>query len=268
MPNLEGKVVLITGGSSGIGKAVALRLAARNCKLVLAARQEAPLREAADEVKAAGASAMAVPADVSAVDQCQKLIQAAVETFGRLDVLICSAGISMRSYFAASDLAAMERVFKVNFFGTLYATYFAIPHVEKSRGSLVAISSLTGRRGIPSYGIYGASKFAIEGLYESLRLELGRKGVHVGVVSPGFLDTPLRERVLGPDGKIWPDPPPPPFRIWPVEKCANRVMRLLERRQARALVPWFTGPLLTLDQALGGRIGDWILGQRFPPENS
>src|SRR5204862_881967 len=154
-----------------------------------------------------------------------------------LDVVVCSAGVSMRAYFAGSDLASLEDVMRVNFFGTLYTTYFAVPHVKRSRGSLVAISSLTGKRGIPSYAVYGASKFAVQGLYESLRLELGRDGVHVGVVSPGFVDTPLRERVLGPDGQPWAQPPPPPFRVWPVARCVDRIVGLIVRRKAQALLP-------------------------------
>src|SRR5262249_30786777 len=159
---------------------------------------------------------------VTDAEQCRQAVAATVERFGRLDVLLCSAGVSMRAWFADSDPAALEYVMRVNFFGTMYPTYFAIPHVKKTRGSLVAVSSLTGKRGTPSYAIYGASKFAIQGLYESLRLELAADGVHVGVLSPGFVDTPLRQRVLGPDGQPWTQPPPPPFRIWPVERCVDR----------------------------------------------
>jgi short-subunit dehydrogenase len=172
----------------------------------------------------------------------------------------------MRTYFENSDLAAMEQVVRVNFLGTLYATHFALPHVKKSKGSLVAMSSLTGLRGIPSYSLYGATKFAVQGLYDSLRLEVGRDGVHVGVVSPGFVDTPLRDHVLGPDGKVWPNPPDPPFRIWPVEKCVDRIVRLIVKRRSRALLPAFAGPLLTLDDMLGRWIGDKILAGKFPPE--
>ena len=132
----------------------------------------------------------------------------------------------------------------------------------------MAVSSLTGQRGIPSYAIYGASKFAVQGLYDALRLELRRDGVHVGVVSPGFIDTPLRDRVLGPDGKVWAKPPDPPFRIWPVEKCVDRLVRLILRRKKKALLPAFTGPLLAVDRVLGEWIGDYILEWAFPPDNS
>jgi len=267
MHALRGKVVLITGGSSGIGRATALRLAGHGARVALAARNQQALEEVSQAAAELGAEVLAVPTDVTEADQCRKAVDATVGRFGGLDVLICSAGVSMRAYFEGSDLAAMERVMRVNFFGTLYATYFAVPHVKLSRGSLVAISSLAGKRGIPSYAVYGASKFAVQGLYESLRVELGRDGVHVGVVSPGFVDTPLRERVLGPDGQVWKEPPAPPFRVWPVQKCVDRIVRLITRRRAQALLPGFAGPLLTLDQALGGWIGDRILAWRFPPES-
>jgi NAD(P)-dependent dehydrogenase (short-subunit alcohol dehydrogenase family) len=111
--------------------------------------------------------------------------------------------------------------------------------------------------------VYGASKFAVQGLYESLRLELAPDGIHVGIVSPGFVDTPLRERVLGPDGQPWEKPPPPPFRIWPVEKCVDRIINLIVKRKAQALLPGFVGPLLALDEALNGWLGDRFLTRRF-----
>ena len=114
----------------------------------------------------------------------------------------------------------MERVVRVNFFGTMTVTWFALPHVKQTRGSLVAISSLTGKCGTPSYAAYGASKFAVQGLYEALRRELAPDGVHVGVVSPGFVDTPLRDKVLGPDGR-------------PYENAAAAALPRLARRRVR-----------------------------------
>jgi NAD(P)-dependent dehydrogenase (short-subunit alcohol dehydrogenase family) len=266
MHALDGKTVLITGGSSGIGRATALRLAGHGCHVAVASRNPDALDEVRRQLAAMGAEALAVPTDVTDAAQCRRAIEAAVERFGGLDILICSAGLSMRAYFEACSLDAMERVMRVNFFGTLYATHYALPHIKKSRGSLVAISSLTGKRGIPSYSIYGASKFAIQGLYEALHLELSRDGVHVGVVSPAFVDTPLRVNVIGPDGRPYAQPPPPPFRIWPDEKAVDRIVRLLVKRKRQALLPAFTGPLLVLDEMLGRRIGNYILKRRFPPE--
>jgi dehydrogenase/reductase SDR family protein 7B len=266
MHPLRDKVVLITGGSSGIGRATALRLAAHGAKVCVAARNEQALAEVVQGITGQKAEGLAIATDVTQSEQCRRAVEATVERFGGLDILICSAGLSMRAYFEGSSLEAMERVLRVNLFGTLYATHFALPHVKQRKGSLVAISSLTGKRGIPSYAVYGASKFAVQGLYEALRLEVKRDGVHVGVVAPGFVDTPLRANVLGPDGKPWPEPPPPPFRVWPVEKAVNRIVRLIVKRRAEALLPWFTGPLLFLDRIVWNFVGNTVLTWKFPPE--
>jgi len=266
MQSLRDKVVLITGASSGIGQATALRFAGLGARLGLAARNQETLAQVCADVEKRGGQGLVLPTDVTDSEQVRLAVEQTVARFGRLDILISSAGLSMRAYFDGSNLAAMEKVMRVNFFGTLYATHFALPHIKQTKGSLVALSSLTGRRGIPSYALYGASKFAVTGLYEALRLELARDGVHVGVVSPAFVGTPLRYNVLGPDGQPWPEPPEPPFRIWPVEKCVDRIIRLIVRRQRETLLPWFTGPLLIMDRMLGNYIGDRLLRRCFPPE--
>jgi NAD(P)-dependent dehydrogenase (short-subunit alcohol dehydrogenase family) len=266
--SLHGKVALITGGSSGIGRGSAIRLASLGVRVAIAARRVEALEEVADEIKALGAEALSVPTDVTDPEQCRRAVETAAWHFGRLDILLCSAGVSMRGMFADSAPAALEHIMRVNFFGTLYPTYFALPHIKRSRGSLVAISSLTGKRGTPSYAVYGASKFAVRGLYDSLRLELVADGVHVGVISPGFVATPLRERVLDATGKLWPVPPAPPLRIWPLEKCVDRVVRVIVKRKPQALLPGFVGPLLALDELTGGRLGDWYLGGKFDPADA
>jgi dehydrogenase/reductase SDR family protein 7B len=265
MHPLYDKVVLITGGSSGIGRAAALHLAGHGARIAVAARNRQALDEVVQSASHLGTEALAVPADVTPAEQCRQAVEATVARFGRLDVLICSAGLSMRAHFEDADLAAMQQVVQVNFWGTLYSSYYAVPHVKRTRGSLVAISSLTGRRGIPSYSIYGASKFAVQGLYESLRLELGRDGVHVGVVSPSFVDTPLRQRVLGPNGQPWPEPPSVPLPMFPVEKCVDLIVRLIIKRRAQAVLPWRSSLFLKLEQVVGPWIGDRILSAKFPP---
>ena len=263
MHSLARKVALITGASSGIGRATALRLAALGMRVALAARSVAALEELAAAIGRAGGQALVVPTDVTDPAGCRAAVERTAEHHGRLDVLICSAGISMRSPFEGACLEAMERVLRVNFFGTMHTTYHAIPHVKATGGSLVAISSLVGKRGTPTYAIYGASKFAVQGLYESLRLELAPAGVHVGVVSPGHVDTALRERVLGPEGTPWPQPPPVPFRVWPVEACVDRIIRLIVQRKAEELLPPIVGPLLALDHLVGTWLGDRWLRRRF-----
>ncbi len=266
MTSLRDKIVLITGGSSGIGQATALRLARHGARLAVAARNAAALADVVKGIRDTGSDGLAVATDVTDSEQVRHAVEETVARFGGLDVLICSAGLSMRAYFENSNLAAMERVMRVNFFGALYATHFALPYVRQRRGSLVAISSLTGRRGVPSYAVYGASKFAVQGLYDALRIELRRLGVHVGVVSPGFVDTPLRQHVLGPNGQPWTEPPPPPFRVFPVERCVDRIIGLLKRRRRQAMLPIYAAPLLAMDHLIGPWLGDRILGYNFPPE--
>jgi len=260
------KIVLITGASSGIGRAAAVRFAGYGARVVLAARTQTALEEVAAAITAKGGQTRVVTTDVADPAQCQRAVIAAIESFGGLDILVCSAGLSLRGYFEGTRLDVLERVMRVNFFGTLYCTHFALPHVKERRGSLVAVSSLTGKRGVPSYALYGASKSAVHGLYESLRLELAPAGVHVGVLAPAYVNTEMRLNVLGPDGKPWPNPPAPPFRIWPVEKCVDRLVRLIVKRKAEALLPAFTGPLLVLDRALGSWIGNALLRYNYPPE--
>jgi len=263
MQTFQDKVVLITGASSGIGRATALRLAGLGARVALAARTVSALREVAREVAGLGSQAVVVPTDVGDPEQCRRAVGTTVERLGQLDVLVCSAGVSMRAAFAESSPAVMEQVLRVNFLGTMHTTYHAIPHVKRTQGSLVALSSLTGKRGTPYYAVYGASKFAIQGLYQSLRQELAADGVHVGILAPSFVATPLRDKVLGPDGRIWDRPPPLPFRLWPLDLCVDRLVRLIARRQKEVLLPAFVGSLLVLDQLLGGRPGDRFLTRRF-----
>jgi len=266
MIRFDDKVAFITGGTSGIGRAAAERLATLGAKVAIAGRNRQVLAEVVDHVANNGGEAFAVSCDVTESSQVEQAVSATVNRFGKLDILLASAGLSLRAYFEKTCLEALERVMRVNFFGTLYATHFALPHIIKSKGSLVAMSSLTGKRGIPSYALYGASKFAIQGMYEALRLEVARHGVHVGIVSPAFVATPLRVNVLAADGQPWANPPPPPFKIWPVEKCVDRIVRLIHKREAEAILPWRAKPLLLLDDLLGHVIGDRILTRNFPPE--
>jgi NAD(P)-dependent dehydrogenase (short-subunit alcohol dehydrogenase family) len=267
MHPLHNKVALITGASSGIGRAAALRLAGYGARVALASRSAGALNELVGEIERSGGQAIALPTDVTQREQCRLAVESTVAHFGQLDILLCSAGVSMRGPFVDSDPEAIELLFRVNFFGALYPTLYAVPHVKRTRGSLVAVSSLTGKRGSPTYAIYGASKFALQGLYESLRVELKPEGVHVGIVSPGHVGTPLREHVLAPDGKPYENPPTPPFRVWPVEKCVDRIIRLLVKRKAEVLLPGFVRPMLALDQAVGPWLGDWIIGWFFARTN-
>ena len=193
------KTYLITGASTGIGAALARTWASRGDNVVLAARSEDALRELA---RLCGSRALAVPTDVTDPKQCEAMVKAAVDRFGGLDVLVNNAGISMWARFRdVTDLSLVERIMRVNYLGTVYSTHYALPHLLASKGLVVGISSLTGKTGVPTRSGYAASKHAMQGFLDSIRIELRGTGVGVLVVSPGFVKTDIRSKVLGTDGK-------------------------------------------------------------------
>ena len=238
------KVALITGGSSGIGLATAKKLSALGYTVVISGRDLAKLEEAKKEFPASAMLPFLIPADVSEEQQVKQLVEETISKFGRIDLVFAAAGVSMRAPFEESKIDAIEYLMKVNFFGVLYLLHHVLPLLKKTKGSFVAMSSLTGKRGVPEYSIYGASKFAIQGLLDSVRMEVDRDGVHIGVISTGFIDTPLRQRILGGDGKVLDKTPVLPFRLWPLEKCMEVVMKVILKRQRDAIFPGFIIHLL------------------------
>lgn len=257
------KVALITGGSSGVGLATARKLSALGYTVVISGRDLAKLQEAKKEFSGSGIPPLLIPADVSEEHQVKKLVDGTISEFGRIDLVFAAAGVSMRAPFEESKIDAIEHLMKVNFFGVLYLLHHALPYIKKTQGSFVAMSSLTGKRGVPEYSIYGASKFALQGLLDSVRMEVDRDGVHIGVISTGFIDTPLRQRILGGDGKVLAKNPVLPFRLWPLEKCMKIVMKVILKRQRDAIFPGFIRPLLGIDPINYGSMGDRYLKGKF-----
>lgn len=199
--NFKDKVVVITGASSGIGKALAEEFAYRGAHVVLGARQYVTLCEvAADLISLYNIKAIAVQTDVSKEQDCELLIQQAISTFGKIDILINNAGLSMRALFQDVDLTVLKNLMDVNFWGTVYCTKFALPALLKSGGSIVGISSIAGYRGLPGRTGYSSSKFAMNGFMESLRTELLKEKVHVMVACPGFTTSNIRVAALSKDG--------------------------------------------------------------------
>jgi short-subunit dehydrogenase len=195
-------VVIVTGASAGIGRELALQLASRGAHLALAARDAAKLEEAAAECRARGVRGIAVPTDVGEQEQCRALVERTVAELGRVDTLVNNAGISMWARFEEiTDLAGFETMMRVNYLGSVYCTHYALPHLRKTNGRIVGVSSLTGKTGVPTRTGYAASKHAMTGFFDSLRIELSDSGVTVTMVYPGFVATEIRERALGPDGR-------------------------------------------------------------------
>jgi short-subunit dehydrogenase len=247
MATYAGKVVVVTGASQGIGKALALALAPQRPRLVLAARDAEALAAVARECQGRGAEALAVPTDVSDESACRALVAAAVERFCGVDALVNNAGMGMLARFEdVTDLSQYERLMRVNYLGSVYPTYHALPHLKRSRGQIVAISSLAGLCGVPYRSAYAATKHAQMGFFDSLRIELQESGVAVSVIAPYFVQSEIRRRSPGPDGRTVSASPIREAEIMSAEECARRIVRAMEKRQ-RLLV-----------MTLKGKLGRWV----------
>jgi short-subunit dehydrogenase len=195
--NLNNKVIIITGASSGIGKALAYEMAGRGANLVLGARQYVTLCEITQDLeKQFNIKALAVQCDVSIEEDCAFLIKQTILTFGKIDILINNAGISMRALFNDLDLQVLKKLMDVNFWGTVYCTKYAMPEILKTKGSIVGVSSIAGFKGLPGRSGYSASKFAMNGFLDALRVENLKTGVHVMTACPGFTASNIRNTAL------------------------------------------------------------------------
>jgi short-subunit dehydrogenase len=219
-------VTVITGASSGIGAELARQLADRGAWLALAARDAARLEAVAAECRARGGRAVSIPTDVGEEAQCAALVERAVAEYGRLDTLVNNAGLSMWARFEEiTDLSVFERIMRVNYLGSVWCTHHALPHLKRTRGRIVGVSSLTGKTGVPTRSAYAASKHAMAGFFDSLRIELEGTGVSVTMIYPGFVSTEIRERAFGPDGAPLGvgNSPVREREVMTVEECARQI---------------------------------------------
>ena len=242
---MKNKVVIITGASSGIGKALAYEAAGRGAKLVLAARRKGDLDIIAAEIRHTGQEVLTVQTDVSREDDCRQLIEKAIAGFGRIDVLICNAGISMRALFEQVDLDVIRRLMDVNFWGTVYCTKYALDHLLHSGGSVVGVSSIAGYKGLPGRTGYSASKFAMQGFLEVLRIENLKKGLHVLIACPGFTASNIRNTALAADGSMQGESPRDENKMMTSEEVARHIVHAVEKRK-RTLVLTSQGKMTLL----------------------
>jgi len=235
----RGQAVIVTGASAGIGKALALQLARQGAKVVLAARRADLLEQVAAACRQAGGEALAVPTDVADEAQCRALVEKTVDTFDRLDLLVNNAGLAVIARLEDySDLDLFKHTMSVNFYGAVYCTYYALPHLIRSRGRIVAVSSLGGKAPLPYNSPYIASKFAMHGFFDSLRIELMRHGVSVTIICPYWVVTGFHEAQMDKDGA----PRGPGGRaiysknMMTAERCAEVILRAAYRRQREVLM--------------------------------
>lgn len=228
---MKDKVVIITGASSGIGKALAFAFGQEGAKVVITGRRADALNAVSAELTEAGIKNLAIVSDVSLVKDNQLMVAKTIETFGRIDILINNAGISMRAMFEACDLSVIETLMNINFFGTVYATKYALAHIKASKGSIVGISSIAGYRGLPVRAAYSASKFAMNGFLEALRTELLHSGVHVLTACPGFTASNIRMASLGADGTNKGDSMRDEGSMMSSEEVAQHILKAVKQRK-------------------------------------
>lgn len=228
---MRNKVVVITGASSGIGKALAERFSVAGAKVVISSRQLEMLHVISDSLNAKGGDIFVVPADVSKEMDCKKIIDETIHKHGKIDILINNAGISMRALFSEVDLEVIRQVMAVNFWGAVYMTKYALPHLIKEKGSLVGISSIAGKKGLPGRAGYSASKFALEGFLETLRTENLKNKLHVLVACPGFTASGIREKSLSKDGTAQGESPRDEKSMMTAEEVAGRIYHAVKNRK-------------------------------------
>lgn len=234
--SLNGKIIVVTGASSGIGEAMARLYSKMGAKVVLGARNEKKLALLTQIIENEGGKATYVATDVTKEEECKRLIAKAVDTFGGVDVLICNAGISMRASFDEVEMSVLHRVMDVNFWGTVYCAKYALPYLQASKGSLVGISSVAGLHGLPGRTGYSASKFAITGLLETIRIENLKKGLHVMIACPGFTASNVRYSALTADGSEQCETPRNEEKMMTAEEVAGIVAEGIVKRKRLCLM--------------------------------
>ncbi len=236
-----GQVVIITGASSGIGAELARQFAAAGARLSLAARDVARLEAVAVECRALGADALVVQADVGVQGSCESLVAQTVAHFGAIDVLVNNAGLGSSGRFdEISDLSIFDTLMRVNYLGSVWCTAYGLPLLKRSRGRVVAISSLTGLAGVPKRTAYGATKHAMAGFFDALRVELQDSGVSVTVIYPGFVFSEINRRALSPDGTPFGERAYTrrPGETMETAECCRQILRAVAARDRDLVMTW------------------------------
>ncbi|HEX6588570.1 MAG TPA: SDR family oxidoreductase, partial [Longimicrobiales bacterium] len=253
MRRLRDQVIVITGASSGIGLASAFAAARAGARVVLAARNATDLEGAVRRIEAEGGVALAVPTDVTDYEQVEALARRAVDAFGRIDTWVNNAAVSAYAPFVEMTLDDVRRIMEVNFLGQVYGVRAALPHLERTRGTIICVGSTLSDRGVPLQGIYCASKHALKGWIDSLRVELRQAGspVRVTLIKPSSINTPLFNKAKTQMG-VMPQPIPP---IYEPELAASVILRAAERPMRDAFVGG-AGKLLSVSERVSPKLVD------------
>lgn len=247
----EKKVAIITGASKGIGFELAKLMAKNGYKLCLAFRDIGLKNDVLAAVSLSETDIEVVQADVSLEEDCRKIVDACVEKFGQIDILVNNAGITMRGLFHQQDLAVFKKVVEVNYWGTVWCTYYAMPYLLKSKGVVMGVSSIAGFKGLPTRTAYSSSKYAMEGFLDALRTENLETGLDVLVFRPGFTATNIRNSALSGDESSKGSWAKKEVKEMKAEQVAQIMLDAIEKRK--------NGIVLTLNGKLA-----WTLNKFFP----
>ena len=257
MTDLRDKVIIVTGASSGIGLASARQFGREGAKVVMASRSLDRLRALAPSVGDPD-HVLCVKCDVTQDAECRALIEATVSRFGRIDILVNNAGVSMRAMFADLDLRVLRTLMDVNFWGTVQCTKHALPYLLAAQGSVVGLVSIAGYAALPARTGYSASKFAIRGFLDTLRIEHLKDGLHVLVFAPGYTASNIRVSALTADGSPQGETPLDEGRLESAERCALQLSRALRRRRSEVLLSPL-GRVTVLGRRLFPRLADRLI---------
>ncbi|HXL57467.1 MAG TPA: SDR family oxidoreductase [Chitinophagaceae bacterium] len=260
MSFFSNKVIAVTGGSDGIGKALVDALLYNGAKVATCGRNNDKLYQL--QTSHPGKSLVIYMADISNETDCRNFINEVIKIFGTIDILINNAGISMRSLFRETQLETLKKVMDINFWGTVYCTKYALPYVLKQNGTIVGVSSIAGYRGLPGRTGYSASKFAMNGFFESLRTELLDSGVNIMWVCPGFTASNIRNAALNKNAKPQGESPMDESKMMSAEECATRILHAIEKRK-RTLVFSANDKRTVLLNRLAPSIADKLVSKFF-----
>ena len=247
---LQGKKAAVTGASSGIGRASALRLAKEGADVALIARNRERLEEVASLIRAEGRRAVVIEADVTDAEGVKTAVGEAIKELGGLDIFHCNAGIYLRCPAKDLRMDQIRKVMEVDYFGCLNCVYAVLPYfLAQKSGSIVTTCSMDGKKGVPPDAAYVGAKFAMNGFFQVLRQELRGSGVHVGIIYPSRMDTPQIAHVDCP--KITPKGDP--------DTVAKAVVRSVVKKKKELMVPSFSCHLLTWADAISPSFSDWLV---------
>ncbi|MDD2793013.1 MAG: SDR family oxidoreductase [Sediminibacterium sp.] len=260
MPDFRNKVVVITGGSEGIGKALVDHFLQHGAKVATCSRNYDKLYRL--QALYPGKPLVIHSADVSKEQDCANFINTVIKQFGTIDILINNAGVSMRSVVTEVELDTIRKVMDINFWGTVYCTKLALPHILRNKGTVVGVSSIAGYRGLPGRSGYSASKFAVNGWLESLRTELLESGANVMWVCPGFTTSNIRNVALNKDGQAHGESPMDEGKMMSSAACAGHIVNAIRKRK-RTLVLTFTGKRTVFMNKFFPRLTDKMVRKFF-----